>query len=555
VRSSRSGSLRGRRTAPLSDTLGSWAFPLLILAANLLVLHRFWLSPRLTTQHVDLLAHWLPRWCYLGRALRAGHVPTWLPHQFGGMPFASDPQSGWLSAPVMALFPFLSCGRALGLVVVANPVIAGLGLYLFGRNEGLGRAAATVGGLTLSLAMAGSVVVLSMPFAAVLAWTAMGLAGMAGTIRTFNAVHRLLWLGLAELSLAQVAAAHLTNGVLIAGLVLGLYALCASWSMARAGSRSARSSLVIGLMPFLTFPLLAAAVLAPRLALLPRTSIGQGYVELARAATRLSGTPTPLPLARTGVSPWWGTAFARGPAGYLGAVALLMAPVAFAHLRWRAPAVGVAIAGVLGYVLNLDSLVRWGGLRRLALRSSLGELWLRDPYRFRYLALFALAVLAAYGTENWLRVGRECPPRESARMVLWLAPGVAVFALLPLVAGSPVRPYLPLAIGMAVAGPVLVLAVRAAPAAAVALPVIVAAELAVSGLVVQASSTPHWPHLLDRVECPVRARVRRPPPGRHRSFRLSRPRTHRPSADRGSGKRFQVHHLRPRRRSHAERVP
>src|SRR5436190_10108605 len=217
--------LDGRRGPTIPHVLAPWSFPVLIVAANLVVLHGFWLHPRLTTQHVDLLAHWLPRWCYLGGALAAGHVPTWLPYQFGGLPFASDPQSGWLSAPVMALFPFLSCGRALGLVIVANPVIAGLGLYLFGRNEGLGPPAAAVGGLTLSLGIAGSVVVLSMPFAAVLAWTAMALAGAAGYLRATNSgwVRRLLWIGLTEFSLSQVATAHITDGLIIAGLVVGLY--------------------------------------------------------------------------------------------------------------------------------------------------------------------------------------------------------------------------------------------------------------------------------------------------------------------------------------------
>ena len=105
---------------------GRWAIrlagPALIVVATLIVLHRFWFAPRFTNQHVDLLAHWYPRWCYLGRSLRAGQLPTWLPYQFGGLPFASDPQSGWLYAPVMVLFSAFSCTRALGLVVASQPV-------------------------------------------------------------------------------------------------------------------------------------------------------------------------------------------------------------------------------------------------------------------------------------------------------------------------------------------------------------------------------------------------------------------------------------------------
>ena len=85
------------------------AGPLLIVAGVLVLLHGFWLSPKLTNQHVDLLAFWYPRWCFLGQSLSSGHVPTWLPYQAGGVPFASDPQSGWLDLPVMVLFSTLSC--------------------------------------------------------------------------------------------------------------------------------------------------------------------------------------------------------------------------------------------------------------------------------------------------------------------------------------------------------------------------------------------------------------------------------------------------------------
>jgi hypothetical protein len=137
-----------------------FAGPALIVLGPALILHDFWLGARLPSQQVDLLPFWLPRWCFLGKAVAAGHVPAWLPHQFGGVPFASDPQSGWLYLPAMVLFGALSCSRALGAVILLNPILAGLGLYLFFRNEGVDRPAATVGGVTLALGLSGSVVVL-----------------------------------------------------------------------------------------------------------------------------------------------------------------------------------------------------------------------------------------------------------------------------------------------------------------------------------------------------------------------------------------------------------
>ncbi|HCP61574.1 MAG TPA: hypothetical protein DIU14_03765, partial [Actinobacteria bacterium] len=171
---------RGRLESVMSNRFTG---PLLIVGAVLVVMHGFWLGDRMTYQQVDLLAFWLPRWCALGHALQAGHIPTWLPNQFGGVPFASDPQSGWLYLPVMVLFSVMSCTRALGLVITLNPIIAGVGLYGFLRIERLDRPVATVGGLILALSMAGSSIALSMPFSGMLAWTAVALAGGAGVMR------------------------------------------------------------------------------------------------------------------------------------------------------------------------------------------------------------------------------------------------------------------------------------------------------------------------------------------------------------------------------------
>src|SRR4029079_18073633 len=104
------------------------AGPLLIIASVLIVTHGFWLEDRLSREHVDLLPFWLPRWCAMGKGVFAGHVPTWLPNQFGGVPFASAPQSRWAYLPVMFLFGATSCSRALGLLITLNPILAGLGM-------------------------------------------------------------------------------------------------------------------------------------------------------------------------------------------------------------------------------------------------------------------------------------------------------------------------------------------------------------------------------------------------------------------------------------------
>jgi hypothetical protein len=459
------------------------AGPALIILAPAIVLHDFWLGSRLSTQQVDLLPFWLPRWCFLGKALAAGHIPTWLPSQFGGVPFASDPQSGWLYLPAMVLFGTLSCSRALGAVILLNPILGGLGLHLFLRHEGLGRPAATVGGVTLALSMCGSVVVLSMPFAGTIAWTAVALAGASGYVMSDRLSRRVVWLGVTGFAFMQVAGAHLTNGLLMAGLLVVLYLIARGLVEVEAGRRRARASVISGLILLAAFPILAAAALVPRLALLPRTTIGQGYGELSRATAQLSGAPLHSPFVSRGLSVWWGTAFARAPGGYVGVFAVVLLAVALTSKRWRLPAAAFGLAGLLGWFLNLDVVIRQPWIRRAATGSGLGELWLRDPSRFRYLVIVAFAALAGYGAQAWFDLPLVRDREGLWRRAAWLLAPLAVFVGAPLLAGSPFAPYVPLAIGVAVGIPVLLLAAQGSTLFRTVLPAVSAVELVVVGLV------------------------------------------------------------------------
>jgi hypothetical protein len=478
------------------------AGPLLIVAAVLVVMHSFWLSPRLTSEQVDLLAFWMPRFCAMGKAVAHGHIPTWLPNQFGGVPFASDPQSGWLYLPVFALFSGLSCARALGAFLTLQPLLAGLGLYWFFRNEGTGPSAATVGGLTLAMSMTGSVVVLSVPFAGTLAWTAMALAGASAYLHARMPVAVVAWLGFTALALSQVAAAHLTDGLLIALVIVGLYVVGRVVAQVRAGERRWQRAVGAAVALFAAFPFLAAAIILPRLALLPHTSIGIGYQELGRLANQLSGTNAPPPLYLRGVGPWWGTSFARGPGGYVGVLAILLVPAAFAIRRWRWPAAGFAVAGLVGWLLNLDGLIASQRIRTFALAHRIGELWLRSPYRFRYLTLFAFAALVGYGVQAWIEMAKDRQVEGRAavarRMALWLGPGLLVFGVLPLVAGARLADDVPFALGLLFAVPLLILVARGRLRAAIVLPVVVAVELTVTGLVGQLGPAPR--NAPDRLE-------------------------------------------------------
>ena len=204
------------RLAPrAAQRFAFWFGPLLILASVLFALRGFIVDGALTNQHPDLLTFWLPRWSFLGDSVASGRIPLWNPFEMAGYRFAADPQSGWLSAAPTVLFSLFSPGLALRIFIVCNPLLAGLGVYAFLRKEDLGRAAATVGGLVLAMMMATSTIAISLPFAGALGWTAVLLLAAAGYRRSERWSGRFAWLALGAFAWMQVAAAHMSHGLVI----------------------------------------------------------------------------------------------------------------------------------------------------------------------------------------------------------------------------------------------------------------------------------------------------------------------------------------------------
>src|ERR687892_2725258 len=122
------------------------AGPVVILASVLVAMRGFAFLPRLTNQHPDVLSQWLPWSCFLGDALSDGRVPLWNPFEMAGRPFAADAQSGWLSMTTMFASWLFGCGDGLRAMIVAYPIMAGVGLWWFLRRGGPGRNPATAGG-------------------------------------------------------------------------------------------------------------------------------------------------------------------------------------------------------------------------------------------------------------------------------------------------------------------------------------------------------------------------------------------------------------------------
>ena len=461
---------RPRPTSKTREAARAFAGPLLIVAGVLIVLHDVVFAGLITLG--DISTYFLPSYCFLGKSLAAGHIPAWNPYTMAGTPFASDPQSGWMYLLPMALFTFLPCNPAMRLMIVSLPILAGLGLYWFLRLEGSSRPAATVGGLALALGMSGAELVTSLPFAGTLAWTSLGLAASARYVRAGTWGSRMAWAGLVAVLWGQLAAAHLSVGLLIGTAVLGAYFLAASVRNLRAGTWTVGHSLGLGLLLLPWVAILNAAFLLPRLSYLPETNLSLGYGRLEQLARQLPGLPLVRRQIGAAAAPDWPLDLGASPAAHLGAITLGLSFAAMWCRERRPLVVAFSLFGGLAYLLSLRSVANW--VLDVAPSWRVVDFYLRRPDWMGYGMLLSIAVLGAIGLDAWHRAG------STSKRVLMAAPGVVLWGLLPLGLGAGARLAL-LGLGAAATVPALIGSLKR-PILAAAVPGMLAVELVANGL-------------------------------------------------------------------------
>ena len=435
------------RLAPrAAKHFASWLGPLLILGSVLFALRGFIVDGALTNQHPDLLTFWLPRWSFLGDSIAAGRVPLWNPFEMAGYRFAADPQSGWLYAAPTVLFSLFSPGTALRTFIVFNPLLAGLGMYAFLRKEDLGRAAATVGGLVLAMMMATSTIAISLPFAGALGGTAVLLLAASGYRRAEGWSGRLAWLALGAFAWMQVAAAHLSHGLVIATAFATVYLVAGAVTDARAGIIPGRSAAGRVILFLAVLPIAALPILVPHVDFLGESSLSGGYGLLGDAGQSDVGDP----LGSNGVWSAWPLGFAAAPGAYAGATALACVLLAARARRLRTLVVTIGGLALAAYVLTAPLLVTAPWFRALVLEIPFGDVYLHNPGRLRYVAVLALPVLAAAGLQGL--VERPLSPRAA---VTWLGAAAVTFLAWPLIAGGSLVRFAMLAAILLAAAPLL----------------------------------------------------------------------------------------------------
>ena len=464
------------RRFPRAARLAPLAAPTLIVTSVLIALRGFAFGGLLSNQHSDILTFWLPRACFMGRSLAAGHVPLWNPHEMAGTPFAADAQSGWLYLPSMALSWLLPCGANLRAFIVLQPILSGLGLFWFLRRERLSRVAATAGGLSIAMVMSASNVAISLPFAGALAWTPFVLVGASGFLRSDGWLRRVPWLALGALAWGQVAAAHLSHGLVMCTGLTAAYVIARSVHDVEHGraSISRAAGLAVAFLAFL--PLANLAILIPHFVLIERSSLRGGYAALGGTLARAAGIED-RPLPTRGIWAGWPFSIGATPGAYAGAAILLCVPAALRARGRRHLAFAFGGVAVAGYLLTLDLLVGAGWFRDLVLGLPFGDVYLHNPGRLRYLIVLVVPVLGALGLQSFL--DRLPAGREAA---WWIGGAAALFLGVPVAFGANQPRFLILALAVAATAPVLVALTRGRRWVVAALPAILAVDLLTGAL-------------------------------------------------------------------------
>lgn len=367
----------------------------------------------------DLVSFLYPTYRFAARELAQGTLPLWNPHLYGGAPFISDIQAGFLYLPNLLLFllwtdfPY----PVMQWMVLGHLVWAGVGMYVLLRtltwpDAPVSRGAAFFAALAFQLSDPFLVHLGNLNLVAVLSWLPWVLAAyLYGRQRG-----RWTWTLFAGALLALGSYAGHAQSSYYIGFALALLALGTHWIDAQAWQPrqmaldAARLAVACGIAA-----LLLAPILLPTLELAAFTARSaftyQDTIAFSLAPTQLLGLLTPGFFGR-GPALHWGlwdrveTPFAGVTTLLLAAAGLMLASAEQRRRVW--PWVGLGLFGLLTS-LGVYAVIH-GWLTALAP----GFDQLRAPARALVLWTAALAVLAGLGLDCALAA-----PGDSTRRAAW----------------------------------------------------------------------------------------------------------------------------------------
>ena len=389
----------------------------------------------------DLVSFLFPIYRFAAHTISQGSLPLWNPHLYGGAPFITDIQAGFLYPPNLLLFllnPNFDY-RWMQFLSISHFWWAGLGVYVLVRTLGHSRPAALLAGLAFGLCDILFIHLGNLNLVAVLSWSGWILTAchLALTRRS------LPWAGVAAVLFAIANYAGHAQSSYYLAMIVAIYSLGFSgvdyWENLARGShttalRQSLPSLQYPLTVFILTALLSAPILLPAFEMLPYTQRGefdyQDTVSYSLApGPAFIGMLTPGFFGR---GPWdyWGS-WDRVELPYAGLVTLLLAAGAILlplpeKRRRLLPWLALALSG---FVISLGGNTPVHGwlTRILPVYGSF-----QAPARTIVLWALALSVLAAFGLDALLgaRSGNREHPQPSPRTLYLSLIGFGAPALL-----------------------------------------------------------------------------------------------------------------------------
>lgn len=241
---------------------------------------------------LDSFTFFIPWFTNLAERLRAGDIPAWNPHILGGVPFAGDPESGWLYVPAMLTYLIFSPPAAFFAFGILLAAIGGFATYAFARTISINATGATVA----AVAMVTSAPVDQMVFypvrTMVVVWLPVCLLAVERALRSDSWSSRVSWIALSGFGISQMLSGWLGQGsyyaLLLVGGYIGLRTLVAppdQWTIVERGMHCA----VVGIGSLLIGMGLSAAGILPRVEAVERSNLEGGSYEGAIGAAASAG--------------------------------------------------------------------------------------------------------------------------------------------------------------------------------------------------------------------------------------------------------------------------
>lgn len=204
--------------------LGRGDIVALIVLLTLAVLAA-WFGPRLGggIPRGDSFAFFIPMFSYMGERLQAGDIPGWNPYTLSGVPFAGDPESGWMYVPAMVFFTIFSPVSAFTIFAVFHLALAGFSTYALGRVLDFGVMGAAVAAIAYQFSPVVEGAQCCSVRTQVASWIPLTLLGIELAVRSGTWPRRLVWWCVAGIGISQMLSGWLGQGAYYGLLVVGSF--------------------------------------------------------------------------------------------------------------------------------------------------------------------------------------------------------------------------------------------------------------------------------------------------------------------------------------------